>query len=206
MNSITILPSETCSVLFIPTQDLCGVSVTVDWLPTFLFPFGQEGWAPPPLLSPLSKTTQRNSLASCHRPDRRKAALTTQPPALQQKATERRAPDCGASTWSQSGLHEGRPPVVSRRGCRWLLRRPTRWKSRWNLTVGCNSRFLWNLFTTKHPFIMTEVNSHEFPSLYVVSLAKRGRCADWLHYEIPSCGHRYVKRKSYLTPPWADSH
>lgn len=54
INSITIPPSATCSILFIQTQDLCGVSVTGDWLPTLLFPLGRRA-KPQPLLSPIVK-------------------------------------------------------------------------------------------------------------------------------------------------------
>ena len=87
-NPITTLPSATSSILFTQAQDLCGVSVMGSWLPTSLFPSGRRAELPHPSSPPLSKTTQGNSLASCHGPDRRKPGLATQPPCRQQKAIE----------------------------------------------------------------------------------------------------------------------
>lgn len=46
INSITIPLSATCSILSPQTQDLCGVSVTGDWLPTLSLPLGRRAELP----------------------------------------------------------------------------------------------------------------------------------------------------------------
>jgi len=54
---------------------------------------------------------------------------------------------------------------------------------------------------------MTEVNSYEFPSLYVVSLARVGTVLTDCFMKSPSRGHRYIKEGELpITPPWDDSH
>lgn len=54
---------------------------------------------------------------------------------------------------------------------------------------------------------MTEVNSHEFPSLYVVSLAKAGTVLTDYMTKSSSREHRCVKKgRAPVTPLWDDSH
>lgn len=54
---------------------------------------------------------------------------------------------------------------------------------------------------------MTEVNNHEFPSLYVVSLAKAGTMLTDYMTKSFSREHRCVKKGcATVTPLWDDSH